>query len=72
MNTKIKISEDFYDIRIPVSEAFNNSTIKKFVDYIRIKEITSNSSASNEEISQLAKEVNKDYWEKNKSILLLV
>jgi hypothetical protein len=40
--------------------------IQKFLDYIRIREITSKSNATQEDADKLANEINQSWWGKNK------
>ncbi len=49
---------------------FDVTEIQRFLDYLRFKEIVSKSKATQEEIDQLAKSVNKSWWKKNKQRFL--
>jgi uncharacterized membrane-anchored protein len=55
-------------IRLPGT--MDTSDLEEMVDYIRFKEITSKSKASQEQIDSLVKEVKKGRWEANKKRLL--
>ena len=57
-NNEIKIS-------IPAN-LFEMDEIQKFLDYIRIREITSKSNATQEDADKLANEINQSWWDKNK------
>lgn len=39
--------------------------IQDFLDYIELKEITSTSKATQEDVDELAKESKRTWWEKN-------
>lgn len=41
--------------------------IQSFIDYIKSKELTSKSSANQSDANKIANEINKSWWEKNKS-----
>jgi len=57
-NNEIKIS-------IPAN-LFEMDEIQKFLDYIRFREISSKSKATQEDADKLANEINQSWWEKNK------
>ena len=70
MKTQVKITKDYYQIRIPVSEVYANKTIRRFLDFLRIKEIASQSKATDEQIAELADEATESFWKANKDRLL--
>lgn len=41
--------------------------IQSFIDYIRIKEISSKSKGTDSDVNNLSDEINQSWWEKNKS-----
>lgn len=51
-------------IRLPAD--FKVEDIQRMLDYLSYKQAVSNSKATQEEIDELAKEVKKGWWEKNK------
>ncbi|MBI9037605.1 MAG: hypothetical protein JEY97_05680 [Bacteroidales bacterium] len=53
---KFSIPEDIFEI----------NEIQNFIDYIRFREITSKSKATQENADNLAEEINQSWWEKNK------
>lgn len=44
---------------------FNTKTLKNIVDYLEYQEAISTSKAKQEDIDELAREVNKKWWEEN-------
>lgn len=44
----------------------NIEELQRFLDYLRYKEIIAKSKATQDDIDELAKAVNKSWWEKNK------
>jgi hypothetical protein len=70
MDTKVKITDNGYQITIPISEAYENDVIRDFLDFLRVREIASKSKATNKDIEELAEEVNESYWQANKDRLL--
>jgi len=56
-------------IRIP--ETVDTEEIQDFVDYIRYKELTSKSKKVDQSVvDQLAKEINVNWWNENRTRLL--
>ena len=55
-------------IKLPLS--INIEEIQRFLDYLRYKELTTKSIATQEDADELAKSVNKDWWQKNKQRFL--
>jgi hypothetical protein len=55
-------------VRIPNSVSIEE--IKKFLNYLRYKEIIATSKATQVEIDELAVSVNKGWWAKNKQKFL--
>jgi hypothetical protein len=54
-----------YQINIPILEAYQDKYVRKFLDYLRIKEITSKSLATDEDINNLSEELMAQWWEKS-------
>jgi hypothetical protein len=51
-------------IRLPASvEAIG---LQRLIDYLTYKEATSNSKATQEQVDQLANDVKKNWWKKNR------
>lgn len=51
-------------IRVPAS--LDIERVQQFLNYLTYKELVSESRATQEEIDQLARDVNKSWWAKNK------
>jgi hypothetical protein len=58
-----RINNEFL-IKIPVS--VDMGILQQFLDYVRVKTIASESNASDEEILQIADDINKNWWNDNK------
>jgi hypothetical protein len=54
-----------YQINIPISESYQDEYVRRFLDYLRIKEITSKSLATDEDINNLSEELMEQWWEKS-------
>lgn len=65
---KIERTNNEVIIRLPGS--IDTSDLEEMVDYIRFKEITAKSKATQEQIDLLVKEVKMGRWENNKKRLL--
>ena len=42
------------------------SEIQSFIDYVKFREINSQSKATQEQADKLAEEINQSWWDKNK------
>lgn len=51
-------------IRFPSS--VDTKGVQRLLDFLRYKEVTSKSKAKQKDVDKLAREVNKEWWEKNK------
>jgi len=54
-----------YQINIPILETYQDEYVRRFLDYLRIKEITSTSLATDEDINNLSEELMKKKKEKS-------
>jgi len=52
-------------VRIPITTQVEQ--IQDLIDYLRYKELTSTYEVSQSEVDMLARDINKSWWEKNKS-----
>ena len=59
------------EILIRIPNTIDVESAQRIIDYIRYLEITSNSQATQGDVDKLAKEINKTWWNKNKSKLLI-
>lgn len=64
----IERTENEVIIRLPAD--INVDSLQRMVDYLVYKEATSKSQATQQQIDELAKEVKKGWWEKNKDRLI--
>lgn len=55
------------EILIRLSADTDTTGLQRLLDFIKIKEIASNSLASQKQIDKLAEQSKNDWWEKNKS-----
>ena len=55
-------------IRIPNTVDIEGA--QRIIDYIRYQEVTAESKAKQEDVDKLAKEINKDWWDKNEGSFL--
>lgn len=54
------------EIVIRVSSKANTFGLQRLMDYLRYQELTASSKAKQSDIDKLAREVNKNWWKKNK------
>ena len=65
MFTTIERTAENIVVTLPAS--FDIKEIQRFLDYLRFKEIVAKSKATQKEIDELARVVNKSWWEKNRN-----
>jgi hypothetical protein len=53
-------------IMITIPASINNTYIEQLLDYLRVKSIAAESQATEEEIVELASEINQSWWQTNK------
>lgn len=58
------------EIIIRLSGEIDAEDLKDFLNYARYKELTSSFSVPQSEVDQLAGDINKDWWTKNRKRLL--
>jgi IS5 family transposase len=70
MSAKIEVKDGNFQITISVKEAYKNEDLKRFLDFQRVREITSRSKITDEHIATLADEADQNWWENNKEWFL--
>lgn len=55
-------------IRLPAT--VDTDDLQDFVDYARYKELTSKFSVAQQQVDQLADQINKNWWAKNRKRLI--
>ncbi len=55
------------EILIRLSSEIDLTGLQRIIDFIKFREISSKSKASQKQIDELAKSANQSWWEKNKS-----
>ena len=61
----IETTASEYVIRVPFSSKIRN--IQNIIDYLRYSELTSGYNTEQSEVDELAKEINKNWWNRNKN-----
>lgn len=54
------------NIMISIPASINNTYIEQLLDYLRVKSIAAESQATEDEIVELASEINQSWWQTNK------
>jgi hypothetical protein len=57
---------DSNEITIKISSSIDSFGLQRVIDYVKYLEATASSKAKQSDIDQLADEVNKKWWTKNK------
>ncbi len=60
------ISRENETINISVPASINSIYLEELLDYLKVKSIASESEASEDEIVELANEINQSWWKVNK------
>lgn len=64
----MKIERTNNEIKLTFSkDAVNLTEIQNFVDYVKFREINSQSKATQQQADELADEINQAWWEKHKN-----
>ncbi|MCL2041317.1 MAG: hypothetical protein FWG84_04670 [Bacteroidales bacterium] len=61
----IERTTDEFVIRFPFTT--NNERMQDMIDYLRFKELTADYGVTQSEVDQLAKAINRKWWEENQS-----
>ncbi|MCD4795261.1 MAG: hypothetical protein K8R54_18665 [Bacteroidales bacterium] len=64
---QIQRTQDELIIRFSSAININMEYLQKFLDYLRFIEISSKSQATEEQILELANDINQSWWQTNKS-----
>lgn len=70
MNAVLQLKENYFQINIPLKEAYENKKLKEFIDFIRIEQIRSKSIITEEDIALLSEEAEKNWWDANKEKII--
>lgn len=66
-NRKMRVESVNNEIKLTFSKnALNITEIQSFIDYIKFREISALSKATQEDANKLAEEINQSWWDKNK------
>lgn len=66
MQVEVSKTDKYYQVRIPIKQRYTDHYIRKFMDYLKIKENAEKSVATDEDIRNLSEEIMEKWWEKNK------
>ncbi|MBN8681902.1 MAG: hypothetical protein J0L99_04595 [Chitinophagales bacterium] len=66
----IKQTPEAIVVTLPANVQLNIEEVERFLRYLRYKELVASSMATQEDIDQLAREINKSWWAKNKNRFL--
>ncbi|NJL77247.1 MAG: hypothetical protein HC892_21740 [Saprospiraceae bacterium] len=58
-------------VTLPTTTDINIEEIQRFLKYLRYKELVAKSKATQNDIDELARAVNKSWWQKNKHRFLI-
>ena len=70
MQTQIKVEDGYYVIRIPVADSYDDWLAREFVAGLKVREIVSRSQATEDQINELADELQENWWRENKDRFL--
>ncbi|MEZ4526788.1 MAG: hypothetical protein R2941_12780 [Desulfobacterales bacterium] len=67
MKVEMSKTEAYYHIRIPVLESYHSKYLRKFLDWLRLREISSKSAATEKDIEGLSEYIMQQWWNENKN-----
>jgi len=67
MKVEMSKTDSYYHIRIPIADSYRDKYLRKFLDYLRLKKISSKSRATDNDIDALSEDIMLTWWNKNKS-----
>lgn len=70
MSAKVQVKDGYFQITIPVKEAYENKSIRNLLEVLRAQENLSRSKATEEQIAELGDEVTASWWEANREWFL--
>jgi len=62
----LTVSRENETILISIPASINNTYGEQLLDYLKVKSIADESKATDEEIVELANEINQSWWKTNK------
>lgn len=62
----ITVSRENERILISIPASIHNEYVEQMLDYLKVKAIASGSQATDDEIVELASEINASWWKANK------
>ncbi len=70
MQTEVKVEDGYYVIRIPVADSYEDRVTREFLGHVKVEKILSRSQATEEQVSELAEELQSNWWKENKERFL--
>ena len=67
---KMFIERTSKEVVIHLNASVDTNDLQDFLNYARYKELTSKFKVAQKEVDQLASEINKDWWSKNRKRLI--
>ncbi len=67
MKVEMSKTDSYYHIRIPIIESYHNKYLRKFLDYLRLKELSSKSILTDNDIEELSEDIMVKWWNETKS-----
>lgn len=63
----MRVERENNEIKLTFSEdLLDTSEVQNFIDYVKFREINSQSKGTQKQADELADEINQSWWEKNK------
>ena len=70
MSASVEVKNGNFQITIPVKEAYENRSMRNFLDSLRGQDILSRSKATEDQIRAFSEEVTEAWWEENRERFL--
>ena len=66
MQVECSRDDGFFVVKIPIRESYSDRNVRKFLDFLKIKQNAGKSQTSDKNIEKLSDEITGEWWRKNK------
>ena len=70
LQTEVKVEDGYYVIRIPVAQSYEDRMTREFLGHVKVGKILLGSQATEDQVSELAEELQSNWWKTNKERFL--
>jgi len=70
MQAQVKVEDGYYVVRIPVADSYSDRLTRAFLDRAKVYDILSRSQATEEQVQELADDMQSAWWRENRERFL--